>query len=430
MKKSPILQTDVLILGGGLTGLSVAFHLEQAGHTDYLLIEKNNFFGGLGASHEKDGFIFDYSGHLLHLRDPYALTLVRRLLGKNLAKIKREAFIYFDGKRVPFPFQANLWALPAKVQKECLDGALKAAQSACTKPKDFEQWCRCAFGEGIYKHFMRPYNQKLWQTHPRQMTCDWCGPFVPKPDISQIRQSVRQQTRTPMGYNHHFYYPKQGGCGALAQALACRVPNTWLQATVQKIDFKKKEATINGKKILFKRLVNTLPLKELVRITVTPPSVQQAARLLKHTTVHVLNFAINRRIEPWHWIYFPQDQVPFYRVGVQSSFSTHNAPPDTTSFYVETSEKITDFQASQKAIFQDLIQKGIIKKQDKILLSFWQSIPVAYAIYNKDRASATHKILHWLSKNQCFCAGRYGLWEYSFMERSLLQGREIAEKLL
>ena len=80
--------------------------------------------------------------------------------------------------------------------------------------------------------------------------------------------------------------------------------------------------------------------------------------------------------------------------------------------------------------FSKARQKGIIKEQDKILLSYWQTLPVAYAIYDKNRANATHKILGWLNKNGCICVGRYGLWEYSFMERSLLQGRQAAQKVL
>ncbi len=430
MKNTKILETDTLILGGGLSGLSTAFHLEKAGFTDYLLVEKNDFLGGLSASTHRQGFTFDYSGHLLHLRDPYALKLVRQLLGKNLAKIKREAFIYFAGQRVPFPFQANLWALPADVREECLQGALKSARKPKTKPKNFQDWCLRAFGQGIYRHFMQPYNQKLWQTSPQELTCDWCGPFVPEPDLAQIRRGAVRKPNKSFGYNHFFYYPQEGGCGALAQALATHVPNIWLKATVQKIDFKKKEAQINGKIVRFKRLVNTLPLKELIQISSAPASLQAQARRLKYTTVEVLNFAVDREVEHFHWMYFPQQDVPFYRVGLQSRFSPNNAPANTSSFYVETAQKISNKKMAEKAIFQTLIQKGIINKQDKILLSFWQTLPVAYSIYDKNRASAVNKILHWLSKNHCFCGGRYGLWEYSFMERSLLQGREIAKKLL
>lgn len=429
MKIPPSLTTDILILGGGLTGLSTAFHLEKAGKTDYLLVEKNNFLGGLCASQQKGNFIFDYSGHLLHLHNPYTLKLVRYLLKGNLAKIKRKAYISIEKELIPFPFQANLWALPQNIRQECLKGALEVSKKKFSIPSNFEKWCLQAFGNGIYKHFMRPYNQKLWQTSPAKMTCDWCGSFVVQTNLQQVLAGAEKPPRQQFGYNSYFYYPKEGGCGALAEALSKRIPNIWLNAEVQQINLHKKEAIINGKKIHFKRLVNTLPLKEAVRLMQAPFSIKTAAKQLKNTSVYVYNFAINRPVPDMHWIYFPQEDIPFYRVGIQSNFSVKNAPKGTSSFYVETAEKITDFRQAEKAFLKALTQKGIINKQDKVILSFWQQLPTAYAIYDKNRASCTKKILHWLEKNNCFCAGRYGLWEYSFMERSLLQGQDLAKKL-
>ena len=64
------MHVKTLILGGGITGLSVAYHLEQKGHTDYLVLEKENEPGGLCRSIYKNGFTFDYAGHLLHLHTP------------------------------------------------------------------------------------------------------------------------------------------------------------------------------------------------------------------------------------------------------------------------------------------------------------------------------------------------------------------------
>ncbi len=59
----------ILIIGAGLAGLSTAYHL---GSKDgYQICEKEGEVGGLCRSYEKDGFTFDYTGHLLHLRNEY-----------------------------------------------------------------------------------------------------------------------------------------------------------------------------------------------------------------------------------------------------------------------------------------------------------------------------------------------------------------------
>ncbi|MBR3632649.1 MAG: FAD-dependent oxidoreductase [Elusimicrobiaceae bacterium] len=429
-KKPSSLHVRYLILGGGLTGLSTAYHLEQQKQTDYLVVEKNSFFGGLCASEVKNGFTFDYSGHLLHLHNPYTKQLVRRLLKGNLLRHKRNAFINLYGRKIPFPFQANLWALPAKYRRACVEGALQAAKQPIQSPKNFEQWAQQSFGRNMYECFFKPYNQKLWQTPLTELTCDWCGTFVPTPNITQIKQGARRPGKKSWGYNSYFYYPKSGGCAALADALAERVPNTWLSAEVTSINLANQRALVQGKWVSYDTLINTLPLPVfLQRCVRLPKHIKQKASKLKSTSVYVFQIAIGRKITPFHWIYFPEPEMPFYRVGMQSAFSPYNAPKGTSSLYIETTQKITPGKATEQAIFKTLCQKGIIKEQDKILFSFWRTLNPAYAIYDKYRLDAVTTITRWLQQQHTLCAGRYGCWEYSFMERSLLQGKEIASIL-
>ena len=66
----------ILILGGGLAGMSTAYHL---GDEPHLVVEGESTPGGLCRSREIDGFVFDYTGHLLHLRDERISSLVDEL---------------------------------------------------------------------------------------------------------------------------------------------------------------------------------------------------------------------------------------------------------------------------------------------------------------------------------------------------------------
>ena len=207
-----------LILGAGVTGLSTAFHLEHQGDTDYLLIEQDAVPGGLCKSEQREGFTFDQSGHLLHLHDPYALQTFKELLGSNLRRLQRRAVIYTQGVQMPFPFQAHLGYLPPTLRKECLEQAQKAPH--IPHPATFKEWCLASFGEGIYTHFLRPYNTKLWGTDPAEMTAEWCSQFIPRPNLQQMQAEAREQKG--LGYNAYFYYPLKGGCQALTDALASR----------------------------------------------------------------------------------------------------------------------------------------------------------------------------------------------------------------
>jgi len=114
----------ILILGGGLAGLSAAWHL---GDRPHLVLEAEHEPGGLCRSREIDGFVFDYTGHLLHLREPRIVRLVEELLPGGLATLERRAFIRTRGATLPFPFQAHLHGLPADVVCDCVVGFAEAS---------------------------------------------------------------------------------------------------------------------------------------------------------------------------------------------------------------------------------------------------------------------------------------------------------------
>src|SRR5262245_23441036 len=67
----------IVIIGGGLAGLSAAYHLREH---EPAVFEKEPAIGGLCRSFTQDGFTFDCTGHLVHLRNQYVKELVAQLL--------------------------------------------------------------------------------------------------------------------------------------------------------------------------------------------------------------------------------------------------------------------------------------------------------------------------------------------------------------
>ena len=103
----------IVILGGGLAGLATAYFL---GDLPHVVLEGDEAPGGLCRSRTIDGFVFDYTGHLLHMRDPRAVKLLDTLWPETFDVISRNASIRTRGVTVPFPFQANLHGLPGEVE--------------------------------------------------------------------------------------------------------------------------------------------------------------------------------------------------------------------------------------------------------------------------------------------------------------------------
>lgn len=421
------MQVKTLILGAGLTGLSTAYHLEQRGEKDYLLVEKEAVPGGLCASVQKECFTYDYGGHLLHLHTPYGKKLVKKLLQNNCTLLRRNAWVYTQSSRVPYPFQANLWALPAKQREKCADGFKN--RPALKNIRTFEQWCLAQFGRGMYEQFFKPYNTKLWGIPPNRLTAQWCGPFVPVLSEKELQQSLQKCPRKTYGYNGSFYYPKKGGIGALANALAAKISHLQLRSPVTAIDLTRKTALVKGKEIHYQYLINTLPLNQFVCLLKNQKMLKKQAKKLKSAVVTLLHLAIARPVEPFSWIYFPEKTVPFYRVGLQSGFSPANAPKGTSLFYIELPGLHKPSATLKKKIWNSLLQKGIINRSDRPVFTAWQHIPNAYAVYDKYRDQTVQTLLTHLRRQGCWCAGRYGKWEYTFMERALLEGKDVASQV-
>ena len=433
-----MIETDVLIVGGGLAGLTAARTLQ--GKKRFLLVEKESLTGGLTASVKKNGFIFDYSGHLLHLHWKKTGDLILRLLKNNHYKIRRNAWIHLAGAEVPYPFQANLHDLPDKVKSECVSGFLEA----CLKNKGgreharagmpFRTWSLNTFGAGISKHFMLPYNHKLWRYPLERLTADWCAPFVPMPSPREVLEGAYLRRRTDMGYNPVFYYPRRGGIQALPDALAKGLKDVHTGCELASLDLRTKTAIIKGLgPVRYKSLINTMPLKYFVELIKSPPAGLRAlGTKLRHNTVYVLNLGVKGTASKKHWTYFPEREFLFYRAGTATNFSRQLAPKGRDSLYIETATAGADLPraAAEKKIFRGLIKGGVIKSEKDIVEKLWLKIPCAYVIYDAERNKAVPAILSALAARDIHSIGRYGAWKYSFMEESVKEGLETAKKIM
>ncbi len=424
----------VIILGAGLTGLSAAWHLQRKG-VDCLVFEKEKETGGLCRSKNLAGFTFDYDGHILHFKHPYSFSLVKSLLGNNLARHKRSAWVYFRDRFIPYPFQANLHGLPLDALKECLLGFITARTGDCRKDVNFYDWIMQTFGEGIARHFMVPYNSKFWTLPLKNLTCEWLDRVVPVPSLKELVGGTVADSPKAFGYNAVFWYPKKGGIGQLQSALARQVKNIFTGSKVTGIDFKKKEIKVSsGNKEEFDHLIYTVPLPELSFLSNgLPEQVNSALSKLRWNSVFNLNLGIEgSRRHNKHWIYYPQRGISFFRVGFFNNFSRGLVPEGSHSLYAEASyseRNPIDKAKMVKRIINDLYSAGILAKDDFVRAADINDIKYGYPIYDKNYALARNKIKNYLSEKNIYLAGRYGSWRYMSMEDALLEGKKAADSL-
>jgi len=429
----------IVVIGAGLSGLSAGYHA-RLHHLDYMIYEQESRVGGLCRTVKKDGFLFDFSGHLLHLKKPYFVKLIRNLLGGNLTSHRRNSYIYSHGVFTPYPFQANLHGLPPKVIKECLLEFAKAYYENEDQPssayKSFYDWIIVKLGKGIGKHFMLPYNTKVWTVSPKKLTCEWLSEYIPRPSLEDVFNGAFAEQEKEFGYNASFYYPRMNGIQALSDAFAERTPNLRLNEKLIRVYPGDKVVEFeSGLKVEYEKLISTMPLKKIViklrgRV---PSEVIRAAENLKHTSLLILNLGVKgKALTDKHWVYIPEKKYIAYRVGCYSNFSNSMARAGTTSYYVEIGYQkdwsIQKREMINRAI-QDMCEMRLICREEDILVKNVQDVECAYVIFDKNCSDNRRLVLNYLRENDIFSIGRYGNWEYSGIEEAMAQGKKVIERI-
>lgn len=427
----------VVVIGAGLAGLSAAHHMRDR---DVIVLEKGNGPGGLAGSRRVGDFTFDYTGHLLHLRDPRAMSLILdELLPGDTAVHQRKAAIYSSKTLTPYPFQANTHGLPPSVVYDCVHGFVQTLldpREPSTNPDlSFRDWTLQTFGEGIAKHFMVPYNEKMWLRDLNEITADWVSWAVPRPSLDEVLRGALGTVNQGMGYNPTFRYPTQGGIEILAQRLAERVEDVRYGEDVVAVDLDRRIVrTAAGSSIPFSAVVNTMPLPMLVsRLSGSDPAWDAGASNLDWTEIYDLNLGVARpNVSDQHWIYYPGPDLPFYRVGFPSNFSQTVAPRGCSSLYVEIAvrrgEAIDEVVLVESAL-DGLVRAGVLRESDEIVARDLVRIAPAYVIFDRARRRSLSVLLERLGERGVSSIGRYGAWTYSYMEAAILDGMRVADSI-
>ena len=432
--------SKVIILGAGLTGLSTAFHLEQAGYTDYQIFEKDSIPGGLLRSNTQDGFTFDFTGHLVHISDPYFKSFVDYVANlSSWSCLQRNAFVYSHDTYTPYPFQSNLYGLPTAVIQECISKFItkKSSQKA---PKTFYDWVLKYFGKGIGKHFFFPYNSKILSYDIKKVHPSWTGRFVPNTTLEALFEgALHQKSASSAGYNSSFYYPKQGGIQHLVTSILAKL-NTRIITNHQATSIDSKNKTVlfsNGRQESYDHLISTIPLNHLTANLQESSATNLAQTSKKLICNTVLNFNLGINIPQFsnkHWIYFPEKKYEFYRLGFWHNFASSLVPDGCSAIYGEMS-----YLPGTKSPAQ--IKNMLIRARAKTLSVLGLSdanvitqkdltLNHAYVIYDHWREKNLQQLLAQLKELKVHSVGRFGEWKYSSMQEAVLDGKKTAELIV
>ncbi len=428
--------SGTVVVGAGLTGLSAAYHLRASG-AGATVLERAGAVGGACRTTSRDGFHFDLTGHLLHLARPESEGLLRELGVRGELRLhRRRAGIALAGTVTPYPIQINTYRLPREIRRDCLLGFVEARLgrgAGAGEPANFLEWVLVRFGEGFARHFFVPYNRKLFRTDPAELTTEWVGRYVPRPELADVIDGSLGLYRKPVGYNATFLYPRRGGIQVLADALAAALPDVRLEREVRSVRLQARELELaSGETVRWDTLVVTAPLTLLAAMTADlPPAARTAAARLRSVGVVNLNLGV-RGAAPRreHWLYVPEERFPFYRVGIPSNHGAV-APAGCHALSVEVSVPSgavppPDLRARCLA---GLAELGLLRDAADVVAEDEVHLDPAYVVFDAARPAAVAALRDAYRAARVVPSGRWAEWKYSTMEDALWDGAAVARRL-
>jgi protoporphyrinogen oxidase len=440
----------ILIVGAGPTGIGAAYRLQSLGYTNFRLLESSGHAGGLASSYVDDaGFTWDVGGHVQFSHYDYFDDAMDRALGKDgWFTHERESWVWMADRFIPYPFQNNLRYLPQAMVAKAVRGLANRPPRTPSPTQDFGSWVLQTFGEGIRDIFMAPYNYKVWAFPLERLWAGWVGERVAVVDMARALENIfLEKDDLSWGPNNTFQFPKHGGTGAVWRALAEQIGDKHVQLNthVQSIDWKKKIVTTrDGEHIAYDQLLSTMPLDSLgAMLSPTVGAVSEAAPKLLRSHSHIVGVGLTGEmpatLSKKCWMYFPEDNCPFYRVTVFSNYSPHNVPEPGSGKYwslmAETSEseaKPVDRKTVVEENVQGLLNTGLIRSRDQVVKTWHYTAEHGYPTPSLERNDLLKKIEPALALTGITSRGRFGAWRYevSNQDHSFMQGVEWVNSLL
>ena len=407
-----------VIIGAGVTGLSYANFCSN----DYLLIEAEDEIGGYCRTIKQDGFVWDYSGHFFHFQDNDIKSwIMERMDEQELVTVNKRTQIYYKGRYIDFPFQKNIHQLDKEEFIDCLYDLFFRNQN---KGRTFKQMLIEKFGTSICEKFLFPYNEKLYACDLDNLDRNAMGRFFPHADIDSIIRNMKEPDNS--SYNSTFTYAK-GGAQAYVDALAkgVKAEKIYTGERVCKIDTQSSTIETNRSTYRYDNLISTMPLNRLLKLIGKTENIQRYT----YNKVVVLNLGFDCPAgNENHWIYFPDKELCFYRVGFYSNILGGKR----MSMYIElgkhAEEPCDDDQFYLEQVMADLRRVGLISSQKLVSWSIVVMDP-AYVHINEDSEQDKEVRFTELKADRIHSIGRYGGWRYCSIEDNIIEARKLAFEL-
>lgn len=432
----------IVIIGAGITGLSLACRLAPVFGSNIVIIEKEPFSGGLAATLFRDGLSFDLGSHRLHQKsDPVVMKYIKELICDDRLKMKRRGKLYFRDRYLNYPpFIFNfIRAFSVRELAAFAASYIHHILRPKNGPDNYESVMIRRVGKKMYDTFYRDFAFKIWGEDPRFISTEGIRRRKTVVDWSSI-------TRAIFCKNRSFFYPKHG-IGQIAQEMEAEVLsyNCRIMKESQVVDVRLDAGRIKSVKVKHASgleseidcgiLASTIQIDDLYHLIFKEgPDIK-----LKWRDMRLFYILTDKPLKgESETYYFHSKEIVFGRVSdirKYSPYINHRVKGTLLTLEIPTSPGDALWSLPEEALLkrclEDLIKTAVLDKDTEVLNYFSLRIPKVYPVYLLDWGKFFFAIYTRLSAiENLFSLGRNGLFAHINIDHCMIQGTALGDYLI
>ncbi|MEW6409505.1 MAG: FAD-dependent oxidoreductase [Nitrospirota bacterium] len=450
----------IIILGGGLAGLSSGYVLSSAGKR-VLVFESNSTVGGLAKTIAKGEFRFDLGGHRFFTKNERIERFVKELLDGELLVVSRKSKIYLCNKYFDYPLKPanaifNL-GIPTTL-KIISDYSIERLKNL-VKPGaniSLEDWVVGNFGRTMFNLYFKEYSEKVWGTECNRISMEWVAQRIKGLSLSKAIKNAffRFSGKDIATLADNFLYPSSG-IGRISEKLKegiDKVNTVFTDTNIIRLNHnnfriesviaknRRSRSNCDNTRLLEgSKFISSIPLTTLVKRLhpSAPEDVLTAVSMLRYRDLVIVAIMLNReKVTDQTWIYIPERKIPFGRIHEPKNWSMKMAPADKTLIVAEhfCFEDDETWRADDKQLTESTIHHlkhlGYINRNE-VIDSIVIRLPKAYPLLEVGYKEYYDKVLDYLSRfKNLYITGRGGMFKYYNMDHAIESGIEAAKRII
>ena len=167
------METDILIVGCGLSGVVIAERLASQYNKKVLIIDKRDHVGGNCYDYIDTNTnirVSKYGAHLFHTNDEEVWEYINKF--SKWIRYDHKVLADIDGRYVPIPVNMETINILCEQNLQTVDETkqwLSENQVSCKNPNNSEEIALSRVGKQLYEKVFLPYTIKQWNIHPKEL---------------------------------------------------------------------------------------------------------------------------------------------------------------------------------------------------------------------------------------------------------------------